>query len=1019
MLVIRRHLTLYFAATFIGFLMASAATPWVSFPKSRAAVTKDTVSEVEPSHPTRLSSRRAAGLVNRGDTVLGADTVSENAGDTLTAGDSLSAILADSTALADSLGTSLEDSLRTTLADSLRPSGITFPDSVEADTARYIIVKGDTVYLGKGGHTGIDTLAIDSSKQSKSALDAPVDFVAQDSVTFDYVANRVNFYGEANVKYQNLELSSDLITMSVDSSIVHALGRKDSTGKVVAPPLFKQGDDEYEPDQIAYNFKTRKAFINNVFTQQGEGYMTSQDSKRDSSGTMYVAHAKYTTCDAKHPHFYLALTRAKVRPGKDVVFGPAYLVVEDVPLPLAIPYGFFPFSSKYSSGIIMPTYGDESIRGFYLRDGGYYFAISDHIDLKVLGEIYTKGSWGLSGYSNYRKRYRYNGSMNFAYQHTVEGEKNMPDYSVAKSFRFQWSHRQDAKAHPSQTFSASVNFATSSFERNNLTSMYNPQSYTQSTRTSSISYSKSFADIGLTISATMNLSQNLRDSSISMTLPSLNVSLARFNPFKRKKMVGNERWYEKIAMSYTGTFSNSISTKEDKLLHSNLIRDWRNGIRHSIPISASFSLFNYINITPQINFTDRMYAYKTNRSWDQEKQREVRDTVFGFYNVYDYNMSISATTKLYGMYRPLFGKKIAAVRHVFTPSVGFSYSPDFSASRYGYYDFYVKTDSKGNVSTVNYSPYQGSLYGVPGQGMTGSLSMDVSNNLEMKIRSDKDSTGYKKLSLIDELGASMSYNFAAKTKPWSDLNMRLRLKLSKNYTFSMNAVFATYAYEFDENGNVYVGDRTEYSYGRFGRFQGTSQNLSYTFNNQTFKKWFGRGEDKNEKDKDEDEDLDDEEEDRDMNNTNLDPELTRGQRGARRQTKEGETDEDGYLKFSIPWSFSVSYGVTMRENTAAPINPRNMRYPYKFTHTLNFSGNVQIASGWNISWSSGYDFTFKKISMTTASVSRDLHCFTMSCSMVISPYTSYNFHFAANSSTLADVLKWRKQSSYSGQLNWY
>ena len=979
--------------------MASAATPWVTAPKSQTAVAKDTVNEVTPVPQTRLSARRTA------DLVVEADTVSE--------------AVADSVLAADTLATALTDSLGQSLADSLGQA-IVFPDSIQPDSARYIIVKGDTVYLGKAGHTGIDTLQIDSSKQSKSALDAPVDFVAQDSVTFDYVLNRVNFYGEANVKYQNLELSSDLITMSVDSSIVHALGRKDSTGKVIAPPLFKQGDDEYEPDQIAYNFKSRKAFINNVFTQQGEGFMISQDSKRDSSGTMYVAHAKYTTCDAKHPHFYLALTRAKVRPGKDVVFGPAYLVVEDVPLPLAIPYGFFPFSSKYSSGLIMPTYGDESIRGFYLRDGGYYFAISDRIDLKLLGEIYTKGSWGLSGYSNYRKRYRYSGSMNFAYQHTVEGEKNMPDYSVAKSFRFQWSHRQDAKAHPSQTFSASVNFATSSFERNNLTSMYNPQSYTQSTRTSSISYSKSFSDIGLTISTTMNVSQNLRDSSISMTLPSLNVSLARFNPFKRKKMVGEERWYEKIAMSYTGTFSNSISTKEDKLLKSNLVRDWRNGIKHSIPISASFSLFKYINITPQFQFNDRMYAYKTYRSWDQDKQREVRDTVFGFYNVYDYSMSISASTKLYGMYRPLFGKKIAAVRHVFTPSVGFSYSPDFGASRYGYYDTYVKTDSKGKVSTVTYSPYQGSLYGVPGQGMTGSLSMDVSNNLEMKIRSEKDSTGYKKLSLIDELGASMSYNFAAKTKPWSDLNMRLRLKLSKNYTFSMNAVFATYAYEFDENGNVYVGDRTEYSYGRFGRFQGTSQNISYTFNNQTFKKWFGGGSDKPDKNKDDDEDdLYDEDEDRDTNDTNLDPDLMRGQRGARRQTKEGETDEDGYLKFSIPWSFSVSYGVTMRENTAAPINPRNMRYPYKFTHTLNFSGNIQIASGWNITWSSGYDFTFKKISMTTASVSRDLHCFSMSCSMVISPYTSYNFNFAANSSTLADVLKWRKQSSYSGQLNWY
>ena len=904
------------------------------------------------------------------------------------------------------------DSLR---ADTLRLDSLPL-DSLVADTLRYIIVGNDTVYLGVGGHTGVDTLAIDSTKQSKSALEAPVDFVAKDSIVFDYGINRVNFYGEANVKYQNLELTSDYITMSVDSSIVHALGRKDSLGHVITPPVFKQGDDMYEPDAIAYNFKTRKAFIHNVFTQQGEGYMVSNESKRDSSGTMYVRNARYTTCDAKHPHFYLQLTRAKVRPGKDVVFGPAYLVVEDVPLPLAIPYGFFPFSKSYSSGIIMPTYGDETTRGFYLREGGYYFAINDKVDLKLLGEIYTKGSWGLSAQSSYRKRYRFSGAVNLSYQNTVEGEKNMPDYSVAKSFKVQWSHRQDSKANPAQSFSASVNFATSSYERNNLTSMYNPQAYTQSTRTSSISYSRTFADIGLTISASMNLSQNVRDSSISVTLPSLNISLARFNPFKRKRMAGAERWYEKIAMSYSGTFSNSISTKEDKLFRSNIIKDWRNGMRHSVPINASFTLLNYINVTPSFNFTDRMYSHKVNRSWNEETQSEKRDTVYGFYNVYDFNLSLSASTKLYGTYTPLFGKKIQAIRHVFTPTVSFSYAPDFGASHWGFYDTYVKTDRNGNVSTVSYSPFQGAIYGVPGQGMTGNVALDVSNNVEMKIRTDKDSTGYRKISLIDELGGSLSYNMAAKSRPWSDLNMRVRLKLTKSYTLSVNAQFATYAYEFNEAGNVVVGDRTEWSYGRFGRFQGISQNLSYTFNNQTFAKLFGklrgRGNETEQEDAEDDEN-------RDMNETNLDPELTKGQRGAKRNSKDDGLDEDGYVKFKIPWSVSISYGVSLREDTQAEINRERMRYPYKLTHTLNFSGNIQIASGWNITWSSGYDFNNKRLSMTTASVSRDLHCFSMSASMVITPYTSYNFTFAANSSTLADVLKWRKQSSYTNTLEWY
>lgn len=924
------------------------------------------------------------------------------------AGDSLTASDVDSSATAelqtDSLAKLASDN---SMVDSLRQM---------LDTLRTVIVNGDTVVLNRGGRKpGRDTLQIDSSRQSKSALDAIVEYEAHDSITFNYGKKRANLFGNSNVKYTNLELSADLITMSMDSSIVHALGTRDSLGNIVTPPTFKQGSDTYEPDEIAYNFKTRKAFISNVYTQQGEGFLISKESKRDSSGTMYVKKAWYTTCDAKHPHFYLALTKAKVRPGKDVVFGPAYLVVEDVPLPLALPYGFFPFSESYSSGIIMPTYGDETTRGFYLRDGGYYFAINDKMDLKVLGEIFTKGSWGISTLLNYKKRYRYSGSLNFSYQNTQEGEKNMPDYSVAKSFKFQWSHRQDQKANPTQSFSASVNFATSSYENNNLNSMYNPQSRTQSTRTSSISYSKSFADIGLSISATMNLSQNVRDSSISMTLPSLNISLARFNPFKRKKMVGAERWYEKIAMSYTGTFSNSISTKENLLLHSNFLRDWKNGMKHDIPINASFSILNYINVTPSFNFTDRMYSFKVNRDWDTETQKEVRDTTYGFHNVYDFNMSVSANTKLYGFWRPLIGKKISMVRHVLTPTVSFSYAPDFGAAHWGYWGSYVKTDANGNVSTVSYSPYNGMLYGVPSQGKTGSLSFDVSNNVEMKLNSDKDSTGYKKISIIDELGASMSYNMAAKEKPWSNLNMRIRLKLTKSYTFSMNAVFATYAYEFDQNGRVFVGNHTEYSQGRFGRFQGMSQNLSYTLNNEKLKQLFS-GRKNKDKGKDEDEERDDEEED-DINESNMDPDLTRGQRGAK--VPKGDVDEDGYLVFQLPWSISFSYGVSMSENTQGTINPNRMRYPYKLTHTFNFSGNLRIAEGWNITWSSGYDFNYHKLSMTTASLSRDLHCFTMSCSMVISPYTSFNFTFAAKASTLADALRWKKQSGKTNSINWY
>lgn len=865
-----------------------------------------------------------------------------------------------------------------------------------------------------------DSLYKDTVRKSKSALEEPVSYSAKDSITFDYTNSRAHLFGGSQVNYQNLQLTADDISLSLDSSLVHASGRPDSTGAIQGKPLFKQGEDEYEPDRISYNFKTRKAFISNVYTQEGEGFMQSREGKRDSSGVMYVQNGKYTTCDAEHPHFYVSLTRAKMHPGKNVIFGPAYLVVEDVPLPLAIPYGFFPFSSSYKSGFIMPTYGDETTRGFYLRDGGYYFAINDKVDLKVLGEFYTKGSWGLSAQTNYKKRYRFGGNFFFSYQNTKEGEKNMPDYSVSKSFKLTWSHRQDAKANPTQTFSASVNFATSSYERNNLTSMYNPESYTQSTRTSSVSYSKTFSKVGLTLSGTFNLSQNMRDSSISVTLPTLSISQSRFNPFKRKKAAGKERWYEKIAMSYTGTLANSINTKEDKLFHSSLVKDWRNGMRHQVPISASFSVLNYINVTPSFTFTDRMYTHKVMQGWDTDRQAVQRDTVYGFYNVYNYNMSISANTKLYGMYRPMpwfGGKKIAAIRHVFTPTVSFSYAPDFSQSRFGFYDSYVKTDANGNVSTVRYSPFSGMMYGTVGQGMTGSVTMDVANNIEMKVRTDKDSTGYRKISLIDELGGSLSYNMAAKRRPWSDLNLRARIKLTKKYTYSMNAVFATYAYEKDENGRVYVGDHTEWSRGRFGRFQGTAQNISYSISNETFRKLFGKKQRSTTSDDELDEELDEEEE-TDPTMQNVDPDRKKSKTGANQESN-GDVDEDGYLKFSLPWSINIGYGVTIRENTQGRFNDKRMRYPYKLSHTLNFSGNIRISEGWNINFSSGYDFNMHKLSMTTASLSRDLHCFQMSCSMVISPYTSYNFTFACKAGTLADALKWKKQSSYSSNIDWY
>ncbi|MBF1588278.1 MAG: LPS-assembly protein LptD [Prevotella sp.] len=867
-----------------------------------------------------------------------------------------------------------------------------------------------------------DSIRADSMMRARSnGIDAPVKYSAEDSLVYDAESGTAYLYGNSKVDYENMKLTSDKVHMNLDKSTVRATGTVDSTaeGGIKGKPVFTMGKDEYKSDTMAFNFKSKKGLIKGIYTEQQDGFLSGEVGKRDSTGSVYLQHGRYTTCDKPHPDFYIALSRAKVRPGKDVVFGPAYLVVADVPLPLAIPYGFFPFSKKYSSGFIMPSYGDESDRGFYLRDGGYYFAISDKWDLKLLGEIYTKGSWGVSAASNYRKRYRYSGSFLFSYQDSKTGDKGLPDFAEQESFKIQWNHRQDPKANPYSSLAASVNFATSNYERNNLNSMYNPQTLTQTTRTSSVSWSTGFSSIGLSLSATTNLAQNMRDSSIQITLPDLNISLSRFYPFKRKHLVGKERWYEKISMSYTGQLANSISTTEDKILHSNLIKDWKNAFQHTIPVQANFTLFNYINVTPSFNFTDRMYSKKVTRGWDNTLQKEVvRDTTYGFHNVYNWSMNVGASTKLYGFWVPnrkLFGDKIQAIRHVITPQVTFSYSPNFGARRYGYYDSYQYTDASGNVKLVEYSPYQDELYSVPGKYKTEMISWDVSNNIEMKIKSDKDTTGYKKISIIDELGASMSYNAAADYHRWSDLSMRLRLKWWKNYTFNMNAVFATYAYELDASGHPYVGTHTEWGKGRFGRFQGMSQNFSFTLNPEKLKKWFGRKDDKD----DDKVSVDSDGPDTNIE-SNMDDDLEKGKYAAKKKRGNiAETDDDGYMSFNMPWSLTIGYGITMRENTAGRFNTKTMRYPYKFTQTLNFSGNIRISDGWNINFSSGYDFENHAMSMTTASLSRDLHCFNMSASVVLAPYTSYNFTFRCNAATLTDALKYDKRSGITNAVQWY
>lgn len=848
-----------------------------------------------------------------------------------------------------------------------------------------------------------------TASPKKNALDAPVTYEASDSIVFTQ-SGFAHLYGQGKVTYPGADLEAATISMDMDNSTVFARGVADSLGTTKGRPVFKDGDTSYETDTIRYNFKSKRGIISNVVSQQGEGYVTGNNAKKGSNDDLYMKNGRYTTCDHHdHPHFYMQMTYAKVRPKKNAVTGPAYLVVEDVPLPIAVPFFFFPFSSSYQSGFLMPTYMDDSNRGFGLTDGGYYFAISDQMDLKLRGDIFTKGSWALNLETNYMKRYRYSGLLQANYQVTKTGDKGLKDYVVTKDFKIVWSHRQDPKASPNSTFSASVNFATSSYERTNIGNLYNAQAMSQNTKTSSVSYSRNFPDQKLNISASGNIAQNMRDSSIAVTLPDLNISLSTIFPFKRKRVVGDERWYEKISIRYTGRMKNSIKTKDDRLFNSNLVRDWENGMQHDIPISATFTLFKYFNLTPSFNYTERWYTRKVKQDWNVATQKVVNDTIYGFHRVYNYNTSLGINTKIYGMYRPLFlPKKEIQIRHVITPSVSLSAAPDFTTAHYGYYDSYIQKGTNGETKEVRYSYYMGQPFGVPSGGKQGSVNFSVSNNLEMKFKDKNDSI--RKVSLIDELGASISYNMAAETRPWSDLSLNLRLKLGKSYTFSMASSFATYAYEYDERGNVVVGNRTEWSYGRFGRWSGYGTSFSYTLNNDTFKKLFGNKENEKEKGKGRSEENAEDVADDESSDTGL-PE---------KKVKKATADADGYQAFSMPWSLSLSTGFNITEDRTKPINRRNMRYPYKIAlNALNINGNIKLSNKWAVNFNSGYDFNAKLITNTVFNITRDLHCFTMTASLApFGVYRYYNFTIRATAQILQD-LKWEQRSQTQANIQWY
>ncbi len=831
-----------------------------------------------------------------------------------------------------------------------------------------------------------DTLPADTAgRKQKNFLEEIIQGKNRDSLYYDVRGKMVHIYEQGDVTYGNMNIKADYMRVSMDTKEILAYGKADTSAYGHTRPEFTEAGSTYTMDTVTYNIDTKRAKIKGVVTKDGEGYLTGREVKMMHDKSFNIQGGVYTTCEhTDHPHYYISMTKAKFIPGKKIVSGPLYLVIADVPLPLVIPEIFFPMNMKRKTGIIMPSYGEDATRGFYLRNGGYYFSFNDYIDLKLTGGIYTLGSWELAASSNYRVRYKFGGSVGVNYAKTIIGEKGSADYQNSNNFKVTWTHQQDSKFNPNSTFSANVNFSTSGYNKLASTSL---NEYLNAQTNSSIAYSHSWKGTPISMSANMQYSQNLNTGDVSLGLPSINLNVNRFYPFKRKVVVGKERWYEKIAMTYKAQLQNSINTKSDQLLTKEALGQFRNGVKHSIPISASFNVLGYINLSPSVNYTERWYFSRVEQNWNPETQIIDKDTVRGFYRVYDYNASVSANTTLYGMYQFKNPKGfVKAIRHTINMSLSGSIAPDFSKEKYGYW----KTIQAGPdpEKTVKYSPYQGALYGVPSSGRNASVSFSMAQTLEAKIRSDEDTTGVKKVKIIDDFSFSLSYNFLADSMKLSQ-SIPVRIRSSIIPKFGINISMTLDPYEVDKATGKRYNKLLLLTRGIPGRIASTGWSCGYTFNSSNLyteatindiSKQYPEYSNPYFYDP----------------NDPLDPAL-------RRQLMTSQ-----YYDFSMPWNASFNYS----------INYTNNGVKARVVNTLGFNASVTLdkKKNWAISYTGGFDFERKELTPGVVNIIRDLHCWQMNFSCVPFGYRkSWSFRINVKSSLLQD-LKYEKSSSHYDQL---
>ena len=819
---------------------------------------------------------------------------------------------------------------------------------------------------------------------SATGLDDLIRGTNSDSLVYDVRRRQVYIYNQGDITYQDMNLKADYMRMDMDSKEIYAYGKADTVDGVYTPtrPVFSQGSSSYTMDTITYNISSGKAKIKGVATQEGDGWLVGGHVKKMDDNTIHISDGKYTTCDhTDHPHFYLQMTKAKVIPGKKVITGPAYLVMEDVPIyPLILPEGFFPISSGPKSGILMPTYGEEYSKGFFIRDLGYYFTFGDHMDLAIRGGIYTLGSWEASAQSRYIKRYKYSGNLMAQFASVKVGEKGEPDYIKQNNFRLQWTHTQDPKANPGSTFSASVNFATSGYSKYSATNL-NDILATQTN--SSISYSKNWAGTPFSLSANMAISQNSQNQTISVTLPTVVFNVARIYPFKRKEAMGKARWYEKISMQYTMKMTNSLSTTESELFTRESLDKMKNGIDHTLPISASFNLFNYISVSPSFNYSEKWYFKKQERQWNPAtNQVEYLDPEYGFWRLYNYSANLSATTTIYGTYRAKNKRKqqkLQAVRHTITPTVGFSYSPDFSKLSYGYQKV-VQSDSTGRYQI--YSPFSDNAYGVPTSKLSASMNFALSQNLEIKVLSKRDTSGIRKIKLIDELRISGSYNFAADSMRLSNIPVSFRTTLFGNFGLNLSMTLDPYRV-------TPQGKRINKLFFP-GRIVSTGWSFGYSFKSR---------------------------EDRSqpaINDINsIPPEYMNpfhDPYGQMDPVLRRQYMAQSYYDFSLPWNLGFNYTVNY---SVSYTNNGTTGYKRNITQTIGFNGSINITPKMGITFQGGYDIMKNKLTTSSISITRDLHCWQMSFTWIPFGYhKSWSFNIGVKASSLSDLKYDKSQSMY-------